>query len=276
MSPVRRGKIRLTNMQPLATGGMGELRKGFQPDGTPMVLRELHTRHVLKPRVHLSFIRGTKIREALSPHSNLVFSLERGHRGMRPYEIIEFVSGGNLRRMVEKDRGFIREHLREILIQAARAVAYMHQKRILHLDIKAENFLVSREADSIRIKVTDFDLARDCGSSRNRHRAGTLKYMAPEELQQGTVDIGTDIFAFGVFAYYMVTSHMPFEGATVEEARRNQLSEKYRVLRPSEWVKGLTPKLDQTIMQCIERKAQKRLPSMAYICQTLEQLKIYE
>lgn len=276
MSPVRRGKIRLANLTPLATGGMGELRKGVQPDGTALVLRELHPRHVFKPRVHLCFVRGTKIREALSPHPNLIFSVDRGHQGMRPYEIIEYVDGANLRRLMERDRKFVRRHLHAVLVQSARALAYMHQNRILHLDVKAENFMVVTEGDTVRVKLTDFDLARDCANTRNRHRAGTVRYMAPEELRQGTVDIGTDIFAFGVFAYYMVTGHMPFEGTTVAEARRNQLSDKYRVVRPTQWVKDLTPKVEQTIMQCIEKQSQKRLPSMAYICQMLEKSQIHE
>lgn len=276
MSPVRRGKIRLANLTPLATGGMSELSKGVQPDGTVLVLRELHTRHVFKPRVHLGFVRGTRIREVLSPHPNLIFSVDCGHQGMRPYEVIEYVDGANLRQLMERDRGFVCKHLHAILLQSACALAHMHQHRILHLDVKAENYMVVAEGESVRVKLTDFDLARDCASKRNRHRAGTLRYMAPEELRQGTVDIGTDIFAFGVFAYYLVTGHMPFEGATVAEAKKNQLSDKYRVVRPTEWVKDLTPKLEQTIMQCIEKKSQKRLPSMAYICQMLEDLRIHE
>ncbi|MFW5893674.1 MAG: serine/threonine protein kinase [Verrucomicrobiota bacterium] len=276
MSPVRRGKIRLANLTPLATGGMGELRKGVQPDGTPLVLRELHTRHVFKPRVHLCFVRGTKIREMLSPHPNLIFSVDRGHQGLRPYEVIEYVDGANLRQLLDRKKEFVSRHLHAILVQSARALAHMHQNRILHLDVKAENFMVVAEGDTVRVKLTDFDLARDCESACNRHRAGTPKYMAPEELRHGTVDIGTDIFAFGVFAYYLVTGHMPFEGNTVAESRRNQLSDKYRVIRPSEWVKDLTPKLEQTIMQCIEKKSQKRLPSMAYISQMLEDLKTHE
>ena len=249
---------------------MGRLRKGLQPDGAPLVLRELHRKFMFRARIHLSFVRGTRIREELSPHPNLVFSVERGHHGLRPYEIIEFVPGGTVRQLMERERELVRANEIDILLQVARAVAYMHQKGILHLDLKAENCLVRQDPDRLCVKVTDFDLSRECGNTRNRRRAGTVRYMAPEILQSGTVDIGSDVFSFGVFAYYVVTGHMPFEGTTPEEARRNQVSEKYRVVRPAERVEGLTPKLDQVIMQCLERSTQKRLPSMSYVCKTLE------
>lgn len=272
MVPIKRGNIRLSSLSPLATGGMGELRKGFQPDGTALVLRELHRRHIFKPPVHLSFLRGTKLRETLTPHPNIVFSVDRGYNGLRPYEIIEYVDGRTIRQLMERSRDFLRENTLEILRQAATALAHMHHNHILHLDIKAENYLVRRTEDSVEVKLTDFDLACNCDQHRNRRRAGTLRYMAPEELRAGEIDIGTDVFAFGVFAYYLVTARMPFEGETVAEARQKQMSDSFRITPPSQRVSGLPPELDRMILACLERQSAKRLPSMTYIVRELAKL----
>ena len=110
------------------------------------------------------------------------------------------------------------------MIDMAAALEHVHESGFLHLDFKPENILVTRNAS---VRLVDFDLAqpkpeRPKKMSRN---PGTPAYMAPEQLQREGMDQRTDIFAFGVSAYEVVTLAKPFPGDTPEEILRKQLND---------------------------------------------------
>jgi len=264
-------KIKLTRLHRIARGGVARLTLAVQPDGTRLVIRELHPHFVFKVRVHRRFVNGTKIREMLTPHPRIVYSVERGYSHFTPYEVIEYVPGENLReRIIHKDPVARENHLL-ILRQAAEALAYMHQRDIAHLDVKPENFLVDDTGSEILVKLTDFDLSRHCRKTRrDPHRAGTSSYMAPEQFKSGTIGVQADIFAFGVMAYYLVTGQKPFSGFTITEMRRQQVSSKYKVPEPSRLNPDISPKLEWLIMRCLEKDPEQRIPSMLYLKQELD------
>ena len=261
--------MKLTRLHLLATGGMAELTLAVQPDGTKLVIRELRRRLIFHPILHRGFVRGTKIRELLTPHPNIVYSAEVGYSGLMPYEVIEYVHGENLHeRIIHKDETLAGNSL-TVLRQAAAAIAHVHEKGIVHLDVKAENFLVDATGGQITVKLTDFDLSRDHRSHQGRQRSGTAAYMAPEQLKRGHIGFESDIFAFGVMGYYVVTGRKPFSGYTLEEALRQQISETFEIRDPLRINPDITPKLSWIILRCLERDPVKRFPSMAYLCQEL-------
>jgi len=267
-------KIKLTRLHRIAKGGVARLTLAVQPDGTRLVIRELHPHLIFNFRVHRSFRNGTLIREKLTPHPHIVYSVEMGYQGFLPYEVIEYVPGENLReRILHKDPIVQHNHL-VILRQAAAAIAYVHEKQYVHLDIKPENFLLDDSSGEIVVKLTDFDLCRNIrkATERDRHRAGTASYMAPEQLKTGTVGFQADIFAFGVMAYYLATGQKPFSGFTITEMRRQQVSEKFRVTPPSKLNNAISPKLEWVILRCLEKDPVKRIPSMSYLCQELRRV----
>lgn len=250
-------------------GGVAQLTLAVQPDGTQLVIRELLPRYILNWRMHRRFVKGTRIRERISPHPRIAYSVERGYQGLKPYEVIEYVDGKNLRELILARHPLIRSHTYQILRQSASALAYMHDRGILHLDVKAENFLLDMTTEQIKVKLTDFDLSCDLKTSRDRHRSGTLSYMAPEQVRQGAVGVGSDMFAFGIFAYFLVTGKMPFTGDSEKERRQRQLSMESHVISPRRVNPDLSAKLDWIIMRCLEKDPEKRFPGMAYLQQEL-------
>lgn len=264
-------RIKYRRLHEIARGGVARLSLGVQSDGTHLVVRELHPHLVFNFRAHMGFRNGARIRERLCPHPQIVFPIEFGYHGFVPYEIIEYVPGENLHeRIIHKDQLVHRSHL-EILRQAAHALAYMHGQNIIHLDVKPENFLIANSDGQFCVKLTDFDLSRDCrGTHRDRHLAGTANYMAPEQLKKGAVGVQADIFAFGVMAYYLVTGQKPFSGYTLEEMRRQQVSESFAVAPPSKHNPDLAPKLGWLILRCLEKDPARRIPDMAYLAKELE------
>ena len=266
-------RIRLERIQMLFSGGMARLILGIQPDGTKLVIRELLPKNVFKWRIHRGFVKGTGIREQLTYHPNIVFSVERGYSGLMPYEVIEYVPGSNLRKLIQNKNPVIKERSFEILRQASTAIGYMHGRGFIHLDIKAENLLVVADGDDLTIKLTDFDLSEELrGERRARYRSGTQSHMAPEQLKHGQLGPGADIFAFGVMAYNLVTGRMPFHGATEKELLWQHLSESHTVTAPRKLNPDLMPRLEWVILRCLEKDPAKRFPSMSYLRQELSKM----
>jgi serine/threonine protein kinase len=92
------------------------------------------------------------------------------------------------------------------LVQICSALAYAHQHGVVHRDINPSNIIVQ---PNDQIKILDFGLACPAGTE-DFSNAGTVYYMAPEQINGGPVDQRTDIYALGITAYEMVTGKRPF------------------------------------------------------------------
>ena len=219
-----------------------------------------------------AFAEGTRIRALLSPHPRIVDSLERGAHGLVPYELIEYVDGISLRRLLQSKDARATSDPLPILRQCAEALAHVHECGFVHLDVKPENFLIAQGAAGIQVKITDFDLAREAAAKRTRRQSGTLAYMAPEQIRKDVVGAPADVFAFGILAYQLVTGRMPFTGKHEKELRWRQTSLRFVPKPPKSLVPELHAKVDWLITKCLEKDPANRVPSMAYVCEELRRL----
>jgi len=261
---------KLKHIRPIFNGGMATLTLAIDAEsGCEWVVRELLKKNIFNIRLHRGFVRGIKVRKLLSPHPHIAYSIENGYNGVNPYEIIEYVNGSNLRLLIHNQDKTILNSPSEVLRQCAIALAHVHSKGFLHLDIKPENFLVNIQDGEIKIRLTDFDLSKPATVKFDKKRAGTPVYMAPEHLKHGKISYASDIFAFGVMAYNLVTNKMPFAGNTEKELMNNQVSSRYKVQEPIKINQQLSRKLNKIIMQCLSNKPETRFPSMAYLCKEI-------
>ena len=117
--------------------------------------------------------------------------------------------------------------LDKIVEQAAEGLYYMHTKNWIHLDIKPDNFLVSRDGTT---KLIDFTIAekKKTGLSKLFHSAkmakGTRSYMAPEQIRKKVCDERTDIYAFGCVLYELCTGRPPYTGDTPNDLLNKHLT----------------------------------------------------
>ena len=125
------------------------------------------------------------------------------------FMVMEYVEGGTLREKVPFAKV---DDAITIATQIGDALQEAHAKGIVHRDIKADNIMLSSKGQA---KVMDFGLAKLKGAmklTRTSSTVGTLGYMAPEQIQGGEVDPRSDIFAFGVLLFEMLTGKLPFRG----------------------------------------------------------------
>ena len=129
------------------------------------------------------------------------------------YIVMEFVDGANLRQAMRTGTLTSAEAL-AIVPQICEALQFAHDEGIVHRDIKPENILIDKRG---RVKIADFGLAKLLGQDASDHSLtathqvmGTLRYMAPEQMQGSReVDHRTDIYSLGVVFYELLTGELP-------------------------------------------------------------------
>jgi Flp pilus assembly protein TadD len=145
-------------------------------------------------------------------HPNIVAPLDGGQLSNgTPFIVMQNAEGMSLRKVLNEGPLPL-ERSAEILLQLGRTVGFIHSKGIYHRDLKPENIIVQTFADGTdHLRVIDFGIASivEQNSSTHTRVIGTLNYMAPEQLR-GEVCATTDVYAFGVIAYELVTGALPF------------------------------------------------------------------
>ncbi len=149
-------------------------------------------------------------------HPGIVKVLDKDHtQDGKPFFVMEFVNGKPLRSVITND-GLDFEYAAHLIQQIGQALGTAHREGIFHRDLKPENIIVQALSDGDeQIKLIDFGLAKvknsELGSTTELAMvAGSLNYIAPEQLLSHPISAATDIYALAIIAYEMVTGRRPF------------------------------------------------------------------
>ncbi len=215
----------------VATGGMGTVYKATDTElGRLVALKVLDASLADKPNTLERFRREARHAARLS-HKNIVTLYEYGHVNGRHFLALEFVDGIDLYDYIERKGRLEPEESRRILIQAVKALDHAYQQGITHRDIKPSNFLLTRDRDRMRVKLTDMGLARKTGEEEFRvtragSTVGTVDYLAPEQARDSaSADIRSDIYSLGCTFYHMLAGHPPFPDGGLGERILKHLQE---------------------------------------------------
>jgi eukaryotic-like serine/threonine-protein kinase len=159
------------------------------------------------------FVREAHAAARLS-HPNVVSVSDQGDDDGALFLVMEHVRGRTLREVMRHEAPMTPERALALLDPVLSALAEAHANGLVHRDVKPENVLI---ADDGRVKVADFGLARafDASVSQTATRGvliGTVSYLAPELIVDGSADPRVDVYAAGVLLYEMLTGRKPHEG----------------------------------------------------------------
>ncbi|QDV46802.1 Serine/threonine-protein kinase PknH [Stieleria neptunia] len=145
----------------------------------------------------------------------------------RPFLVLELFSELNIKQALRRGPDSLAFMLDKIIEQAGEGIYYMHTRNWIHLDLKPDNFLVSRDGET---KLIDFTITekKKTGLSKIFHRKtlakGTRSYMAPEQIRRKVCDERTDIYSFGCVLFEMATGKPPFTGDTPNDLLNKHLN----------------------------------------------------
>ena len=145
-------------------------------------------------------------------HPNIVTVIDRGEEAGRQYIVFEYVDGDDLKQFIDKAGPLPIDQVVELGREIAAALAFAHERGIVHRDVKPQNVLLSDG----RAKVTDFGIARSLDVERGVTQAGTVlgtsNYIAPEQASGQPIGDRSDVYSFGVVLFELLTGTVPFEG----------------------------------------------------------------
>ncbi|WNO64399.1 Stk1 family PASTA domain-containing Ser/Thr kinase [Streptomyces sp. AM2-3-1] len=239
----------------IAVGGMATVYRAMDTRlDRVLALKVMHPALATDASFVERFIREAKSVARLA-HPNVVAVFDQGAQGAYVYLAMEYVAGCTLRDVL-RERGALQPRAAlDILEPVLAALGAAHRAGFVHRDMKPENVLIG---DDGRVKVADFGLVRAVGSDTNTTGTvlGTVSYLAPEQIEHGTADTRTDVYACGVVLYEMLTGAKPHTGDTPAQVIYQHLNED--VPAPSAVVPGLATELDELVASATARNPEAR------------------
>ncbi len=250
----------------LGAGGFGAVFRAFDTDHDELVAIKI---------VKLSSIYDTFERDAL--RDSLVTELEAASRINHPgcvgvralgetqdrdlFIVQDFVDGRPLNDYFGPD-ATIRQK-RELLAKVAHAIDALHQANVVHRDLKPENIMVKPNGDPVLI---DFGIARLAENSTAFTGAGSIHYMAPEQMDGKSVDKSADWFAYGVIALELLSGERPVTAFSKGNKRTRKISKVKALPLPNDLSRPFT----KTLSDLIHVKPRSRLADPALIIHAME------
>jgi serine/threonine protein kinase len=185
----------------IGSGSFGSVYKGSYL-GTPVAIKKIAKSEDLKQELDIFVQREQAMTKYSHPH--LVQFIGVSSHDVYLYLVTEYVPGGDLRRYLKNPLTEIPWKLRvQIALDVARAMAFLHSKKIMHRDLKSKNLLVDA---NWKIKVCDFGFARSFQPQKRPYTlCGTEDWMAPEIIMGMDYDEKVDIFSYGIVLCEIIT-----------------------------------------------------------------------
>ncbi|MCL2803495.1 MAG: Stk1 family PASTA domain-containing Ser/Thr kinase [Micrococcales bacterium] len=194
----------------LARGGMATVYRAHdQRLDREVAVKVLHP-HLAEGQEFIDRFRREARAAAKLIHPCIVAVYDQGSYNEAPYLVMELVEGSNLRTMMQGSGLPPVGKALDFMAQVLDALAVAHSAGFVHRDVKPENILISKTG---QVKVADFGLARavsEVTAASSGVVLGTVAYLSPELVAQGTADARSDVYAAAVVLFELLTGRQPF------------------------------------------------------------------
>ena len=204
------------------------------------------------------------------PHVASVYDM--GTFSNQAFIVMEYVEGETLNACLLQKGRHSNNQILDLIVMIARALHYVHQRGILHGDIKPANIIITPPGTP---KIMDFGVARRSLSGEPSSWSlvgeelvrGTPGYLAPEQLTANEVDSRADVFSLGVIAYEWLAGRPPFWGRTPRETMQAVVAGR---ARPLVETGRFAPELSQIVDQALATNPEQRFRSADAFADALE------
>ncbi|WP_437600489.1 protein kinase domain-containing protein [Sorangium sp. So ce590] len=280
LGKVLNSKFKILSM--LATGGMGTIYRGEQlPLGRAVAIKVLipnQASRQLDPNFHKRFFLEASILARLQ-HPNIVTVFDYGRIEAddqdRFFMAMEFLEGETLFRRVRRQGRLPPPEAMRIARQIARGLREAHKHGVVHRDLKPSNvMLVSNEDSEEAVKILDFGLVKQLGDDSEELTQqgaflGSPRFMSPEQISHGKVDLRTDIYSLGVILYQMLCGKVPFESEKSIQILMAHLQQPVPRMKDRNPDVDIPEPLEALVMRCLAKDPDGRPATMDALIQGL-------
>lgn len=246
----------------IGKGSFGTVYRAAHPlIGKEVAIKVLAKAHAQDPQVVRRFVEEARAVTRLC-HPNIVeiFGFGELHDGT-PYYVMELLRGKTLSAVLRECEHLPLDRALTVLGEVASALDAAHAAGILHRDLKPPNIFLSGDINAdFRVKLLDFGVAKFLDGSTETTAAGvvmgTPAYMSPEQCAGEPLGTASDIYAFGILAFELLTGEHPFSRANSRRVLVQHISE--IPPRVSEVGKWLPRTFDAPVAAMLEKQPAKR------------------
>ena len=206
-------------------------------------------------------------------HANVLRVYEWGILGSRPWFTMEWLEGHDLREEAEKvqqlEPAARFRRAEDVLIQVARALAYVHDHGLVHRDVTPGNIFIVADGT---VKLMDFGVVKEVGADLTAvgEVIGTVAYMAPEQITGAGIDARADLYSLGAVLYLLLTGRRVFTAHTIHGFMEKHLNSRPRP--PSEVVADVPLHLEEICLRLLEKDPRDRYASASHLLHVLGDL----
>ncbi len=183
---------------------------------SPVVLKVIRPEFLEDETAKKRFLREARA-AALLRHPNVATIYRLGEEDGACFYAREFIDGETLEAKVTRDGPLELKQALDVVLQAAQALVAVKTMNLVHRDIKPSNLMLTPQGV---LKIIDFGLTKISASGQTDGMemitlagfVGTPDYASPEQLNESTVDVSSDIYSLGVTLWYLLTGRPPFRG----------------------------------------------------------------
>ena len=260
-----RGKYRI--LKKLGAGGMGAVYLAEQLSiGRKVALKVLQREFAMNDEFIKRFHQEARLAASLNHrHVITIHDFDQTDDG-NLFIAMEYVEGHNLKSIIQEGPLKLARALR-FAVQIAEGLSAAHRAGVIHRDIKPENIMILQALEEVRLMDFGISRLRDTETLARLTRPGmimgTPAYMAPEQIEGHEVDEKSDIYAFGVVLYEMLSGETPFKAPTPTALLMKHINELPVPLRQ---LRGDVPGgVERLVMQTLEKQPERRQSTMEEI-----------
>ncbi len=259
----------LKNIKLIGKGGMSHVFRAWQPSLERfVVLKRLRDELIQNEETAERFRREARALAAVL-HQNIAHVYDYVEKPGQAFILMEYIEGKDLSAIIDKTESIDPEIAAAILLEVAKGLAYIHERGLIHRDVKPSNIRITNRGE---VKLMDFGIVlqvENTSLTRPGVMVGSPSYLSPEQILGDKVSHTADVFLLGIVLYEMLTGVRPFKeegGESIFQRIREVRYVQIRKMQP-----GVPRALEAIVEKCLRKDPKRRYGRVESLIADLEE-----